>query len=291
MGEFHVFRILFPEAESKVFEGGVIVSAPTMVHFGSQHAFESYTIAGVRVDSVTFAETLDAIQSFLADNRLHRISTPNVDHILLAQRNSAFRDAVNSSSLSVPDGKWLLRGARLLNVYFRESVAGRLLVEPMLKLAGEREKSVYILASKGSIAERAARNLQIKYPNLRIAGAHSPSLHFGEDPSETEQIIETLNRTKPDILFLGMGAPKSEIWLHQNEARIPAKVAIGVGYAFDIIAGEIRECPRWLTRIGFEWAYRLCREPKRLWKRYLVRDPQFFFLMLRERRRLKSRPA
>ena len=264
------------------------MSIPTTVHSPLQPTFESHAIAGVRVDNVTFGEALNAIESFLVSNRLHRIVTPNVDHILIAQHNAAFRDAINTSSLSVPDGKWLVRGARWLNIRFRESIAGRLLVEPMLKLAIERERSVYILASRGDVAERAARNLQIKYPNLRIAGAHSPSLRFGEDAAETEQILETLNKLKPDILFLGMGAPKSEIWLHENEHRIPAKVAIGVGYAFDIIAGDIRECPRWMTRIGFEWAYRLCREPKRLWKRYLIRDPQFFALMLRERRKRRD---
>lgn len=244
---------------------------------------QSHWIAGVRVDDVTSREALDAIEEFVGESGLHRVVTPNVDHIMNARHSAGFRDALNSAALSLPDGKWIVRGARILGIHFRESTAGRLLVEPMMEMAAKHGWKVFILASKGDIAQRAAEILQSRYAGLKIVGAHSPSMRFGQDPGETEQILAMLERTAPDLLFLGMGAPKSEIWMRQYEHRITAKVAIGVGYAFDVIAGTVVECPAWMTKTGFEWAYRLCREPKRLWKRYLVRDPQFFLLMLRER--------
>ncbi|HEY3294516.1 MAG TPA: WecB/TagA/CpsF family glycosyltransferase [bacterium] len=243
----------------------------------------AFNIAGVRVDDVTRDDVLAAVERFVADDGLHRIVTPNVDHILHAQRDRMFKQAVNSAALSIPDGKWLQRGARLLGVNIREGIAGRLLVEPMCELAARHGWSVYILASIGNIAERAADTLRKRYPGLKIIMARSPSMRFGQDAAETAELLRELNALRPDILFLGLGAPKSEKWLYEHREQIPARVAIGVGYAFDILAGRIAECPRWITAAGMEWAYRLLKEPRRLWKRYLVRDPQFFGLLIKQR--------
>ncbi|RQV99237.1 glycosyltransferase [bacterium] len=245
--------------------------------------YTSYNIVGVRVDDVTRGEILEAIEHFMAAPGMHHIVTPNIDHILHAQKDEEFRDIVNVSALSVPDGKWLVRGSRLAGVHFREGVAGRLLVDPMCELAAKRGWSIYILASVNDIAKVAGEKLQEKYPGLKVAGTRSPSMQFGKDEAETEDILRELDTLKPDILFLGVGAPKSEKWIYKYRDRLPSRVAIGVGYAFDVIAGRVRECPAWMTRTGMEWSYRLLVEPKRLWKRYLVRDPQFFGLILRQR--------
>ncbi len=247
--------------------------------------FRSFNIAGVRVDDVTREDVLAAVDRFVAEDRLHRIVTPNVDHILHAQQDREFLQAVNSSALSIPDGKWLQRGSRLLGVRIREGVAGRLLVEPMCEMAAQKGWSVYILASIGDIAQRAAEALRGKYQGLNIVMARSPSMRFGADAEETEELLRELNELRPDLLFLGVGAPKSERWLYEHRSRIPARVAIGVGYAFDILAGRTKECPHWITAAGMEWAYRLAKEPRRLWRRYLIRDPQFFGLLIRQRLR------
>ena len=243
----------------------------------------SFNIAGVRIDDVTQDDVLRAVERFVAEDGLHRLVTPNVDHILHAQRDKQFREAVNTSALSLPDGKWLQRGARLLGIRIREGIAGRLLVDPMCELAARSGWSVYILASVGNIAERAAETLKTKYSELNVVKARSPSMQFGVNKAETEELLTELAELRPDLLFLGVGAPKSEKWLYEYRDRIPARVAIGVGYAFDILAGQIRECPRWITAAGMEWAYRLLKEPRRLWRRYLVRDPQFFGLLLKQR--------
>lgn len=243
----------------------------------------SYNVVGVRVDDVTCDETLDQIEKFMHEPGLHQIVTPNVDHILQAQYDGEFRGLVNQAALSVPDGKWLMRGSRLAGIHLREGVAGRLLVEPMCELAAKEGWSVYILASVGDVASVAAGKLMKKYPGLRVVGARSPSMKFGSDEEEAEMILNEIQGLAPDILFLGVGAPKSEKWIFRYRDRLPSHVAIAVGYAFDVIAGRMRECPRWLTRTGMEWAYRLLVEPRRLWRRYLIRDPKFFALILRQR--------
>jgi N-acetylglucosaminyldiphosphoundecaprenol N-acetyl-beta-D-mannosaminyltransferase len=249
---------------------------------------QSYNIVGVRVDDVTREETLEQIEKFMSEPGLHQIVTPNIDHILHAQSDEEFRVLVNQSALSVPDGKWLMRGSRLAGIRLREGVTGRLLVEPMCERAAKEGWSIYILASVNDVAHIAGERLREKYPGLKVAGTRSPSMQFGKNEAETASILWELNELKPDILFLGVGAPKSEKWIYRFRDRLPSRVAIGVGYAFDVIAGRISECPAWMTRTGMEWAYRLLVEPKRLWKRYLVRDPKFFALILRQRFSSKS---
>ena len=168
---------------------------------------KSYNIVGVRVDDVTRDETLELIENFISEPGLHHIVTPNIDHILHAQKDAEFRNLVNVSALSVPDGKWLMRGSRLAGIRLREGVTGRLLVEPMCERAAKRGWSIYILASVNDVAHAAGERLKGKYPGLRVAGTRSPSMQFGKDEAETENILGELDALKPDVLFLGVGAP------------------------------------------------------------------------------------
>lgn len=248
----------------------------------------SFNVCGVRVDNVTFASVLSSVEHFVREGGLHLIVTPNVDYIVTAQRDHQFLQALNASALSIPDGTWLQRGARLVGIPIRESIGGRLLVEPLCQMAAQNGWSVSIIASVGDVAVRAAENLGRKYDGLNVVMARSPSMRFGRDSAETELLLSELQRLRPDLLFLGVGAPKGERWLHENRARIPVRVAIGVGYAFDVIAGRITECPPWISRAGMEWAYRLAKEPKRLSRRYLVRDPRFLGLLIRQKLRRES---
>ena len=249
---------------------------------------KSYNIGGVRVDDVTCQEALAIIEQFMGEPFMHHIVTPNIDHVMNAQSDPEFCSLIGHSALSVPDGQWLRRGSRLAGIHLREGVAGRQLVEPLCKLAAKRDWSIYILASVGDVAQIAGERLQKDYPSLRVVGTRSPSMQFGSDESESESILAEINQLKPDILFLGLGSPKSEKWIAKFQDRLPSRVALHVGYAFDVLAGGIRECPIWMTRMGMEWAHRLSLEPKRLWRRYLIQDPQFFPLILRQR--FSSRP-
>lgn len=244
---------------------------------------KAFAIAGVRIDDVTTSDVLACVEQFVQAGGLHRLVTPNVDLVLHARADERYRRVLNSSALSIPDGMGLLRGARLLGVKFRENVTGRLLVRPLCELAAKKGWKIYILASANGIAPIAAAKLVQDYPGLQIVGARSPSFSFFRDPSEIEDVLRDINAQAPDLLFVGLGSPRGEQWIFDYADRLPVKVAIGVGYAFDVIAGKIRECPRWMTRHGVEWAYRLAKEPKRLWRRYLVRDPQFFIHVLRQR--------
>lgn len=251
--------------------------------FAPANARRSYYVCGVRVDDVTQSEALSSIASLVEQPGFDRVVTPNVDHIVRAQRDQMFRSALNSSALSLPDGRWLRRGSRLQGIRFQEAITGRKLVDPLCRMAASRAWRIYLLGSRGSTAARAADVLLQRHPGLQIAGAHSPSDDFGHSETESADILAELDRVRPDILLLAVGAPKSETWMMRHASSIPAKVGIAVGCALDVIAGTFPECPDWATRAGFEWAHRLRHEPRRLWRRYLLRDPYFFYLLLKSR--------
>ncbi len=244
---------------------------------------QSHNIIGVRIDDVTRTEVLEAVEKFIEEGGFHHLAVPNIDCLIHAQEDEIYRKIVNTSSLSIPDGMWLKRGVRLLGVKLRENVTGRLLVRPMCELSAKKGWKIYILGSAPGIAPIAAERLIHDYPGLQIAAARSPSFQFFADPKESDEILAEINLTKPDILFVGFGAPKSDRWVHKFRDQLPVKIAIGVGYTFDVIAGKKSEPPTWLARSGFEWLYRMLHEPKRLWHRYLVRDPKALYLMLQQR--------
>ncbi len=243
----------------------------------------SYNITGVRIDDLTRDDVLRAAETFVADGKLHRLVTPNIALILHAHDDEIYRTVLNSSALSIPDGMWLNYGARLLGVRLRENVAGRLLVRPLCELCAKKGWKVYILASAHGIAPIAAERLTRDYPGLQIVAARSPSFQFTQSPEEINEVLEEMHRLAPDILFVGLGSPKGERWIYDFRDQLPVKVAIGVGYAFDVIAGKVAEAPRWMTRTGFEWLFRLMQEPRRLWRRYLLHGPRFFYLLFQQR--------
>jgi N-acetylglucosaminyldiphosphoundecaprenol N-acetyl-beta-D-mannosaminyltransferase len=124
--------------------------------------------------------------------------------------------------------------------------------------------------------------LEREFPTVRIVGVSSPDIDLSKDAAESSDAIEAVRAAKPDLLFLALGAPKQEIWgLRIREAVAPA-VIVGVGASLDFVAGEVKRAPRWVSQIGFEWLYRLAREPRRLWRRYLLRDPKFLAIVVRQ---------
>ncbi|MFH1011387.1 MAG: WecB/TagA/CpsF family glycosyltransferase [bacterium] len=250
---------------------------------GAAIPVQSYNITGVRIDDLTREDVLRAVEAFVADGRLHRLVTPNVALILHAHRDEIYRTVLNSAALSIPDGMWLNYGARLLGIRLRENVAGRLLVRPLCELCAKKGWRVYILASAPGIAPMAAARLMRDYPGLQIVAARSPSFQFVQSPDEINEVLEEMRRLAPDLLFVGLGSPKGERWIYDYRDRLPVKVAIGVGYAFDVIAGKVAEAPRWMTHTGFEWLFRLLQEPRRLWRRYLLDGPRFFYLLLEQK--------
>jgi len=239
-------------------------------------------IGPVDIDAIGLHEAIDAIEELVSLRRGGMVFTPNVDHVVLAEENPLLRAAYAEADLSLVDGVPVMWAARALGSPLPEKVSGSDLVRPLVVRAAERGWRIYFLGGRPGVAAKAKEILERELPSVRIVGVSSPDIDLSKDVSEQSDIIAAVRAAQPDLLFLALGAPKQEIWgLRIRDAVAPA-VILGVGATLDFVAGEAKRAPGWVSSVGFEWLYRLAQEPRRLWRRYLLRDPRFLAIVVRQ---------
>ena len=233
---------------------------------------------GATIDVLRMSETLQIVQAWASApfDRCRYVVTPNVDHTVLLQERQDLRDAYHEASLVLADGWPVVAASRLVGKPLPERVPGSDLVPLLMKRAlPDRPLRVFLLGAAAGVGERAARHIRREYQGVDIVGVHSPPLGFERDEDENNRILYLVEQTAPDVLVVGLGAPKQELWVHANRDRLKAKVALCVGATIDFLAGEKARAPRWLQRLGLEWLHRMLSDPRRLVKRY-ARDARTF---------------
>ena len=226
----------------------------------------SVDILGVRVDDVTYAESVALLLQAIASRTPRVVTTPNPEIVMLARRDASLRGALNRAALNIPDGIGLVLAARLAGQRLREHVQGTDLV---LLLAAESARAGhrwFLLGGYGDVAARAATALQAQFPGLQIAGAQAGS-PVAEDDSVTRAAIRAVGPV--DVVLVAYGAPKQELWLDRNLAELEIPVGIGVGGVFNYFSGSVPRAPLWVRQLHFEWLHRLLTQPWR-WRRQLA---------------------
>lgn len=238
-------------------------------------------LAGVPIDRLTMRDSLAWISSQLRADRLRPLLVmgPNAHIISTAQRSPQFRSALAAADLCVPDGVSVLLAGRILGKPIPERVTGGDFMEQLCALAARDHLSAFFLGGLPGAAEGAAAALKRRYPGLRVT-CYCPPAGFEDDPAELETVLDTIRAAAPDILCVAIGVPRQEIWMYRNCPSLPIRLAISVGAALDTQAGLRRRAPAWTHKLGIEWAYRLAREPRRLWRRYLIGNTHFLCLVL-----------
>ena len=233
---------------------------------------------GMQIDALDMREVVERLYCWIETPSVgcRYVVTPNVDHAVLFQGHDGLRRAYAEASLVLADGMPVLVASRILRRPLPQRVPGSDLV-PALFAAASRQRGlrVYLLGAAPGVADRAAAQIERTWPAVKVVGAYSPPLGFENQPEENYQILNRIAISRPDVLVVGLGAPKQELWLHANRHRIQAPVALGVGATIDFLAGEKRRAPRWMRRVGLEWLHRLASEPRRLAARY-ARDAWVF---------------
>jgi N-acetylglucosaminyldiphosphoundecaprenol N-acetyl-beta-D-mannosaminyltransferase len=243
-------------------------------------------LAGVPVDRMTMRQSLAWIENHLR-NRSDRpllVMGPNAHIVTTAQRSPQFLSALAAADLAVPDGISVVLAGLLLGQPIPERVTGGDLMEQLCIFAARQNLSVFFLGGLPGAAEGAAAALQQRNPGLRVTCC-CPPCHFEEDPAALATVLDTIRAATPDILCVAIGVPRQEIWMHHHCPSLPIRLAISVGAALDTQAGLRRRAPAWTHSLGLEWAYRLAREPRRLWRRYLIGNTRFVLLVLSVRRK------
>jgi N-acetylglucosaminyldiphosphoundecaprenol N-acetyl-beta-D-mannosaminyltransferase len=205
------------------------------------------------------------------------VVTPNVDHTVLVQTNAELRAAYGDAGMVLADGWPVVAASRLLRRPLPERVAGSDLAPALFKAAqqDERPLRVFLLGAAPGVGERAAKNIQSRWPVVRVVGVYSPPMGFERDERQNQATVLRIREAAPEVLIVGLGAPKQELWVHRHRSQIAAPVALCVGATIDFLAGEKKRAPRLLRRLGLEWLHRMLSEPRRLTSRY-ARDAWIF---------------
>lgn len=249
-------------------------------------------VGNAAVDRITMEQAIDAIDSLVLSRRGGAVFTPNVDHVVQLEDHRELQHAYASAELKLPDGMPILWAGRLLGQPFPEKVSGADLLWPLMERAARRKYRVYLLGGAPGAAEKAARRFREEL-GVDICGVDDA---FLDDPRQGEtraRVIARIREAQPQLLIVAFGAPKQELFIHSARAELGPVVALGLGASLDFVAGITRRAPKWMSNNGLEWAYRLFSEPKRLWRRYLLRDPAFARIVLRQlwARRRPALPA
>lgn len=241
------------------------------------------SILGVQIDDLKFDEALCLIEDGINKTARLAVTTPNVHHIILLQKDDEFRKVYRDAYLSLPDGMPLIWASRFLGTPLKERISGADLFPKLCDIAARKGYRLFFLGGREGAASGAARILKERYPEIKITGYYCPPLGFENNPAENEKIVKMIRDASPDILFVGLGAPKQEKWIYKHKDACGVPVSIGVGVTFEFIGGMVKRAPLWMQKSGLEWLWRLAMEPGRLWKRYLIDDMRFFWLVLKQK--------
>lgn len=242
---------------------------------------ERVLVDGLRLDPLTESEVVERVMTQLARAGGGWVSTPNADHFRTYRRHPELRPLLDSADIVVADGAPLVWASRLCRTPVPARVAGSDLVWSLAAAAAANRRSLFLLGGDPGIAEEAAVTLVERHPELLVAGTLCPPRGFEHDPAEIDHIADTLVAAQPDLVYVALGFPKQEQLIVQLRERLPATWFIGVGISLSFISGDVARAPRWMQRTGLEWLHRLTTDPRRLFRRYIMRDLPFVTGLLR----------
>jgi len=221
---------------------------------------EKINILGVDVSAKTMDETVDELMGYLGDGSTHTVYTPNSEIIYMAYKDEEFKNILNSADVKSADGIGVVYASKILRKPLTERVAGYDLMHAFFKKAKDRGVRVFLFGSKPTVAENAGKMLSDMYEGLEICGTRNGYFK----PEETDEIVNMINASNPDVVLVCLGAPKQEKWIYENKDKIKKGIVMGLGGSLDTLTGVTQRAPESWQKLGLEWAYRLVREPRRI---------------------------
>lgn len=237
-------------------------------------------LLGVELHRVSEIEAIQYILDQLDADRGGVVVTPNLDHLRRCQTDKSFGAFVAEAELVVADGMPLVWASRIQGTPLPQRVAGSDLITSLSAAAAGRGKSIFLLGGSPGTAEGAAQILKRDFPTLRVAGTCCPPMGFEHDPVEYHKLEAQLSAARPDIVFVALGSPKQEQLIERIRQVLPRAWWLGVGVSFSFLTGHVKRAPKWIQSLGIEWVHRLCQEPRRLFKRYLIQGIPFAGLLM-----------
>jgi len=239
--------------------------------------FSSVTILGVRVDCVSPGETLAEVDCFVAAGTPHHIVTADASMVVTARHDSTLRAIIEGADLVTPDGFGILWASRQMRTPVPYKVSGVDLVGELCRLSPTKGYRIFFFGAGPGVAEEAAAKLRARYPGTQIVGTRDGFF----TPDQEPEVVAQIQAAHPDIVLVALGIPKQEKWIARHKDALGAAVLVGVGGSFDVFSGRVRRAPPFMQQHGFEWLYRLYKNPRKFAK--VMTLPEFAWLTLRQR--------
>lgn len=243
---------------------------------------DKVNILGVYVDTVTISEAADTIMKFFDEDRLHSVYTPNSEIIMHAYKNPEFAELLNNADLLTADGIGVVYASKILKKPIKERAAGYDIARQVLSKMNYTDHKLFLFGGKPGVAEEAKAKLLQEYSDLNIVGLRNG--YFKAD--EEAEVVEEINNSGADIVFVCLGAPKQEEWIDRHAKELKARVAMGIGGSLDVFAGRAERAPEIFCKTGMEWFYRLCKEPWRIGR--MMELPKFAATVIAKGKRYKQ---
>lgn len=237
-----------------------------------------FNILKTQISAIDMDDACSLVEEALRCRQKIYVCVCPVSTIMECKKDERVLLSVNSADLATPDGMAVVWIGKALGHKNIRRVYGPELMQEVCGISGKSKYKNYLYGSSPDVLNKLKMRLEERYPGLVINGSFSPPFRQ-LTREEDEKIIDEINRSNPDIVWVGLGSPKQDLWMYEHRARINAPVMVGVGAAFDFLAGVKPQAPRWIRDNGFEWLFRLITEPKRLWRRYLVNYPLFVYYL------------
>jgi N-acetylglucosaminyldiphosphoundecaprenol N-acetyl-beta-D-mannosaminyltransferase len=255
----------------------------------AERAGNAVELLGIRVNDVSAMGVIDYMESAIRADRQAVILHANAFAANLAARHDWMRAALRGAQMVFCDGDGIRWGCRILGLRVPPKVTYARWLPMVGEWCARQGRSIYFLGGRPGVAEQAAQRYLESHPGIRIAGTHHG--YFEKSGPESDAVVAEINHARPDVLLVCFGMPVQERWVHDNAPRLAAHVLLTGGAALDYAAGVASLTPRWMIRLELEWLYRLLREPRRLFTRYVVGNPEFLLRVFAQRaRRLVRRP-
>ncbi len=234
-----------------------------------------FKVLGVRVDAVQIPDVVGHMERWISERRCsHFIAVTGMHGVSEAQRDPSFKEILNKADLVVPDGMPLVWIGRLRGHNLKRRVYGPELMLAFCEQTVHKGYKHFLYGGGPGVPELLAKVLEERFPGLEVVKTYSPPFR-PLTVEEDAEVVEMVNRATPDVLWVGLSTPKQEKWMYEHRNKLQVGVMVGVGAAFDLNAGCVRQAPRWMRESGLEWLWRLLQEPRRLWRRYLVQGAEF----------------
>jgi N-acetylglucosaminyldiphosphoundecaprenol N-acetyl-beta-D-mannosaminyltransferase len=238
--------------------------------------FKRVNVLGVGLSAINLRLAQEAVSQALAQKSKGYVCVTGVHGVMEAQKDEQFRTILNKAFLNTPDGMPMVWIGNLNGYKDMDRVYGPDLMLMVCEFTQDKNYTHFLYGGAPGVAEQLRASLERRFPGIKFAGSYTPPFRALNETEEAE-LIRLVNEKKPDIIWVGLSTPKQEKFMARFKDKFDATLMFGVGAAFDFHAGRVRQAPRWMQRSGLEWLFRLCCEPRRLWRRYLKNNPLFAF--------------